>query len=80
LSFIFREQAQQIEFEDYKRDMMHTMRTKKVPLGWTNPDYEMWVCPLFRTLDDSRIKCPHPLGYHEWLDANPWVNKLIILQ
>jgi hypothetical protein len=67
-------------FADYKRAILFVKETGLRPKFWEslNPGYDKWVCPILRPKDPriQSIKCPHPAGYHEWLEANPWVNTI----
>jgi hypothetical protein len=33
-------------------------------------------CPISGPKFTDPRKCPHPEGYHQWVEANPWVRTL----
>lgn len=58
--------------------MDRVRRGKGVPSHFNHPDYELWPCPLNSvpkdeiTLADIK-RCPHPDGFHDWVERNPWI-------
>jgi hypothetical protein len=67
------------EFNIYKSNMQLLKQTGLRPENWKDQYYKYMVCPIFggEPDDDSVIpRCPHPPGYHKWVEENPWVNTI----
>lgn len=59
---------------------MESIREGKQADHVSTPGYTTWRCKISDPECDSKFECKHPIGYHEWIEKNPWIHDLKILR